>query len=230
MTQFSEWKRLMSDNPVIEEILHPLQQTGLKTNQKTSRLRIQLEIQYYELLLQHVQDAQNEIRDYRWMLHPKDSYVLQPFAIPRSVCHIRERLMVSVIKPNNCIKYSWEGKVCYAIIKQIYEYSHPYGKWESCLLVNPIVDLYPKDLESPSRHFRFTLLLLKCVVGKIQSYFRIVSSENVKTVCAYRILPDDTFGIQDGGIILRPYDYDSHLGVQLVLSCIFLLAMSLIFI
>lgn len=48
-------------------------------------------------------------------------------------------------------------------------------------------------------------------MGKIDGEFVIVPPEDVVCVAAYRILPANTFGIDEGGIILRPYDYEAQL-------------------
>lgn len=97
------------------------------------------------------------------------------------------------------------------MVNQIYEFENPYGKWKTVLFVNPIRDLYPKKLDCPSTHFRWTLFLLQCVLGDIQPDMIIVKPKSVRSVAAYRLLPEDTFGIPTGGIMLRAYDHDSHL-------------------
>lgn len=212
MNRFCQWQRLLAEYPVIETLVQPLIEK--KKDPTKSRMRIQLRIEEYEALLGHVQNERIEIRDYRSMPHPPGSYVLQPYAIPRSVWDVSDELLVSAIKPNNCVKYLCEGKVCYGLIRQIYEFCNAYDKWETVLIVNPIINLYPKDLESPSKFFRFLLFLLKCVVGQIDPEFIVLSTQQVKSVAAYCLLPDTIFGIDEGGIILRPCDYNATLDTK----------------
>lgn len=212
MMRFAQWQRLQGDSSVIEDIVHPVTSKKKKDPQK-SQMRIQLEIGEYEALLAHVQSEGSDVRDYRAMPHPPGSHVLQPYAVPRSVCDITDHLMVSAIKPNNCIKYIAGGKTSYGLIRQIYEFSNPFDRWQTALLVNPISDLYPKDLESPSRHFIFVLFLLKCVLGQVDSEFVLVAPDQVKCVAAYRLLPNGTFGVQESGILLRPCDYNAELDI-----------------
>lgn len=176
-------------------------------------MRIQLDIEEYEALLAHVQSEGNNIRDYWVMPHPVGSHVLQPYTIPRAACNISDGLLVSEIKPNNCIKYISGGKRRYGMIRQIYKFASINDTWAKSLLVNPIVDKYPKDLDSPSTHFRFVLFSLKCVLGQINPDFAVLSPSQVKCVAAYRLLPDGTFGIQESGIFLRPCDYNTELEV-----------------
>lgn len=147
------------------------------------------------------------------MPHPPKSKVFQPYAVPRATWRGSKRLIVSVMKPNNCVKFKDTGVTLYGMVRQIYVYSNPMGIWETALLVNPITNLFPKKKDSPSHSFRYILFLLKSVVGKVDEEFIIVRPEKVVCVAAYRLLPEKTFGIESGGIILRPYDYDAQLDV-----------------
>lgn len=201
MARFSQWQRLLGDHPIIEDIVHPV--TAKKNmDPHRSRMRIKLEEGDYEALLTHIQNGKENVRDYRRFPHPRNSHVLQPFAIPRSVWNILAHLLVSVIKPNNCIKFSWEGKSRYGMIRQIYEFESPYGEWKTVMFVNPIQNLYPKKLDCPSTYFRYIIFLLQCVIGEIKHELIVFKLKRVKCVASYCLLPEDTFSIPTSGIIL----------------------------
>ncbi|KAG0139503.1 hypothetical protein CROQUDRAFT_54629, partial [Cronartium quercuum f. sp. fusiforme G11] len=118
---------------------------------------------------------------------------------------------VSVLKPNNCIQYRESGWTSYGIVQQIFDFKKPNGTNEVVFLINPIKNLYPKDLQSPSKWFRYILFLLKAVVGQVDDEFVYLAPKCVHATAAYRLLPSNVFGIPEGGIILRPYEYDSQL-------------------
>ncbi|KAG0140878.1 hypothetical protein CROQUDRAFT_52585, partial [Cronartium quercuum f. sp. fusiforme G11] len=80
-------------------------------------------------------------------------------------------------------------------------------------IVNPIINLYPKDTESPSSYFRYIVFLLKCVIGEIDPQFIILSPQDVCCLCAFHLLPVQVFGIEEGGIIIRPFDFKSQLDI-----------------
>ncbi|KAG0150705.1 hypothetical protein CROQUDRAFT_676435 [Cronartium quercuum f. sp. fusiforme G11] len=199
-------------NQVVDEVANPSEK-GTKKDPSKSRYHIKLDVQEYELLLKFSQGQDNQIRDYCNFPHPPKALGLTPYAIPRGTWRISNRMVVLVMKPNNCIEYKDEGKTKYGIIRQIYEYQNVTDKWETVLLVSPINNLYPKELESPSRIFRYLIFLLKCVVGKIDKNHVIVPTESVVCVASYCLLPPDVFGIKDNGIMLRPYDYNSQLNI-----------------
>lgn len=217
MTRFSQWQRLYSENAIIEEIVNEKKNEKKKkeTLEKArSRYSIKLDIPDYEGLLAFVKSELAEVRDYREMPHPPRAKILQPDVVPKATLRVSEYVSVSVTKPNNCIAYKSEGKTHYGIIRQIYEFSNPYYKREEVLLVNPIENLFPKAEVSPLRFFRYILFLHKCVVGKIDQEFVYVSPKKVVSVAAYRLLPEDVFGIDEGGIVLCPFDYASQVDIM----------------
>lgn len=63
MAWFSEWQRLLSDHPIIEEIVHPVT-TRKRKEPEQSQLRIQLGQGDYKKLLAHVQNGKDNVRDY----------------------------------------------------------------------------------------------------------------------------------------------------------------------
>ncbi|KAG0138918.1 hypothetical protein CROQUDRAFT_55502, partial [Cronartium quercuum f. sp. fusiforme G11] len=212
MTRFNQWQRLLADHPGIEDLIH-VSSTEQLTDPAKSHYRIQLETEEYKALLAHLQVVDSDIRDYRNMPHPPDGHILQPYAILRAMWRISKDLLVLVVKPNHCIQYKFDGKKNYSFIRQIYQFSNPSQKWQTILLFNPIKNLYPKDTGSPSSYFHYIVFLLKCVVGKIDPQFIILSPQNVCCVCAFHLLPAQVFGIEEGGIIIWPFDFKSQLDI-----------------
>ncbi|KAG0139815.1 hypothetical protein CROQUDRAFT_694902 [Cronartium quercuum f. sp. fusiforme G11] len=212
MTRFNQWQRLLADRPGIEDLIHVSSKEQLKDPAK-SRYRIQLKTEEYEALLRYLQVVDDDIRDYRNMPHPPGGCILQPYTIPRATWRISKDLLVLVVKPNHCIQYKTDGKTHYRFIRQIYQFSNPSQEWQTILIVNPIKNLYPKDTESPSSYFHYIIFLLKCVVGEIDPQFVILSPQDVCCVCAFCLLPAQVFGIEEGGIIVRPFDFKSQLDI-----------------
>lgn len=213
MTQFSQWQRLYSDHSVIDEIVNPKVNDDLP-EKKRSHYHIQLDIPDYEALLVHLQVESEEVRNYWQVPHPPGARILQNDVVPKATLRILEHVSISMIKPNNCIVYKLAGKTYYGLVRQIYQFNNPFRKRENVILVNPIKNLFPKLEQTPSRFFRYILFLHKCVVGQIDEEFVYVLTKKVVNVAAYRLLPTDVFGIDEGEIILRPYDYTSQLDIS----------------
>lgn len=210
MLHFVQWQRLLGNYPQSEQITD-LTAKIKPRDPSQSRLQIKLDTNESEALLGYMQTFDTEIREYRERSHGEERKILQPYAVPRASWRGANGVLVSVMKPNNCIKYMSQGQTVYGVVRQIYEFSNPGGVWETALIVNPIINFYPKLLESSSTHFRYILFLLKSVVGQIDSEFIFVSPDRVECVAAYRLLPKGVFSIQEGGIILRPYDSNAQL-------------------
>ncbi|EGG09079.1 uncharacterized protein MELLADRAFT_104354 [Melampsora larici-populina 98AG31] len=172
--------------------------------------RIQLRDEQYEALLVHVRKTIPDTRDHRHIPHPAKSKVLHTDAVPKPSYKVSKFISVSVLKPNNCIKYKEAGKSRYAMVRQIYQFTDPVGSVRTELWVNPIENLFSKDLDSPSKNFRYLLHLMKCVLGKVEDHCIFVSPAKVVAVAAYRLLPDNTLSVAEGGIMLLPYDYKSQ--------------------
>ncbi|EGG03721.1 uncharacterized protein MELLADRAFT_117259 [Melampsora larici-populina 98AG31] len=206
LRRFAQLQRLMGDHPIDENTV-----SEELTKSKAARRKIELKDYKYDALLSYVKSKTPEVRSHRKLPHPRNAKVLHPHAIPKPSWKISQYLSVSVLKPNNCIKYKDNGKTAYAMIKQIYVFTNPSGDEQTELLVNPILNVFPKDLSSPSKHFRYILHLLKCIVGQVEDRCIFVSPSNVIAVAAYRLLPNDTLSVSEGGIILRPFDHQSQL-------------------
>lgn len=216
MSRFCALQRLMGDYPVIEEYTNRnVKADGGNKNERSIKNAIVLGTEEYEALLSfvRVEMSMPEARDCNDLPHPKSALVLRPMAITKPHCRISEKMMISVLKPNNCIKYVKDERTCYGLVQQIYNFKDPMDQWQTVLMINPIQDLYGKDLQSPTRFFRKLCFLLKCVVGKVEATFVYVSPVRVRAMAAYRMLLKDTFSVPEDGIILRPYDYDSQLAI-----------------
>ncbi|KAG0139113.1 hypothetical protein CROQUDRAFT_12404, partial [Cronartium quercuum f. sp. fusiforme G11] len=158
MVRFSQLQRLSGDNAIIEEIVGPKKK---EKDPSQSRLRITLNKEEYDALLEYIQDAEKTIRHYQHMPHLHGAKVLQPVVVPQATWRMSNELLVSVLKPNNCIQYKVEDKTCYGMVWQIYQFCNPHQdhKWVTVFIINLIANLYAKKLESPSRNFRYILFL-----------------------------------------------------------------------
>ncbi|KAH9808329.1 hypothetical protein DFH28DRAFT_910274 [Melampsora americana] len=179
---------------------------------KSKRIRNRIELQdyEYEALLCHLRKTMPDIRDYRHLPHPAKSKVLHADAVPKPFLKVSQYVSISVLKPNNCVKYEMAGKACYGMVRQIYQLTDPVGCLRTEVWINPIENLFPKDLASSSKNFRYLLHLMKCVLGRIEDRCMFLSPDRVVAVAAYRLLPNDTFSIDEGGIILLPFDHKSQ--------------------
>lgn len=217
MSRFCLLQRLMADYPVIEEYtkVNVKVDCAVNQNERSIKNAMVLGEEEYEALLTfvRVELSMTETRDFKNLPHPQTALVLRPMAITKPHHRITDKLLLSVLKPNNCIKYVDDERTCYGLVQQIYDFKDPKDQWQTVLMINPIEDLYGKDLQSPSRFFRKLCFLLKGVVGKIERSFVYVSPVKVRAVAGYRLLPKDTFNILEDGIIIRPYDYNSQLAI-----------------
>ncbi|EGG09792.1 uncharacterized protein MELLADRAFT_95283 [Melampsora larici-populina 98AG31] len=115
---------------------------------------------------------------------------------------------ISPKQPNNVVMY-WDSrkKKKFAMVKQIYQFDNGSGGVEQAVLVEPILDVFPKALDGPSRNFWYYLHLMGCIVGELKVNVTFLLNVNdVKAVVAYRKLPPHTFGLARGGMILKPID------------------------
>ncbi|EGG01735.1 uncharacterized protein MELLADRAFT_110771 [Melampsora larici-populina 98AG31] len=213
MRRFCQLQRLMADHPIVEDISLGDDPGPLNSRSQEKKNRIELDDEEYEALLSYVQIKSPDARDHRKLPHPPNAKVFQPYVAPTKTWKVSDRVSVSVLKPNNCIEFKQHGKVQYGFVRQIYHFATPEGKWNTVFLVNPINNLFPKDLDSTSKDFRYILFLLKAVVGIVEEEFTYLSPQSVSCVAAYRLLPPHTFGIAEAGIILRPSDYNSQLSI-----------------
>ncbi|EGF99755.1 uncharacterized protein MELLADRAFT_68357 [Melampsora larici-populina 98AG31] len=204
--RFSQLQRLMGDQPIEENT-----NAEALAKSKSVRRKIELKDFEYDALLSYLKIKMPELCSHCDLPHPPKAKVLHRYAVPKPSWKISQYLLVSVLKPNNCIKYKHGGKSMYAMIKQIYVFTNPSGNEQTELLVHPIENLFPKDATSPSKDFRYLLHSLKCVIGRVEDHSVFVSPSNVVAVAAYRLLPNNTLSVAEGGVILRPYDYQSQL-------------------
>lgn len=149
---------------------YPLPEDQDESTKKIKTQTIILKLNKYELLLEFVQRKDSSIRGYSQIPHPIGSKVLTRYAAPVRNHRIEKgthSFLVSPMAPNNCVCYVRSGRRKYGIVKQIYQYESPAGKPECAVLVRPVRDCFGKDLQSPWKHFRFTLYLLRAVVGEV---------------------------------------------------------------
>ncbi|EGG03620.1 uncharacterized protein MELLADRAFT_65468 [Melampsora larici-populina 98AG31] len=206
MRRFGQLQRLTANHPIDDLLTSDSKRPGSLFTGK----RIVLRDEDYDRLLAEMRLTSPHVRHHRHLPHPPNSQVLRPQVVTKSSWKVSEHVSVSVLKPNNVIKYRKDGKSHYAMIRQIYIIQNPTGGHEARFLANPIEDIFFKDRTSPSKHFRYIVHLLKCVIGQTKDTAIFISPAQVSVVAAYRLLPNNTFGIAEGGIVLRPCDKRSQ--------------------
>ncbi|KAG0143059.1 hypothetical protein CROQUDRAFT_202380 [Cronartium quercuum f. sp. fusiforme G11] len=211
MLWFNQLQRLTGSSLIYEDFMSQKDTKETCGRQKSAQDLIELEVTEYENLLAYVKQTSPSACDHRELPHPKDSLVLQPYVTPKLRLQVSEYVSVSILKPNNCIQYKESGQTSYGIVQQIFEFKNPKGTSEVVFLINPIKNLYPKDLQSPSKWFCYILFLLKAIVGQVEEEFVYLAPKCVCATAAYCLLPSNVFGIPEGGIILQPFEYDSQL-------------------
>lgn len=192
----------------------PAEESNIERKRKTRS--IILHEATYELLLKHLKTKIPGIRSYSDVPHPEDCVVLTQYASLAQNYRIRKNLydfLISPVAPNNCVCYVRSGRRRYAMIKQIYVLSGPSGGVIWGVLVNPVHNRFGKDLQAPSKHFRWMLYLLRSVVGEIGEESFFLSPEDITSVAAYRLLPAHTFGLKTGGIILTSQIFSHSLAM-----------------
>lgn len=111
----------------------------------------------YTELLEHLRKRHPEVQDYRSTPHPLGTKTLLPFATPISSVWITTQpkdFNISPIPPNNCITFKKQGqKNSYGLVKQIYWFENGLGGVEEAVLIEPIIEVYGKKVECPSRNF-----------------------------------------------------------------------------
>lgn len=193
-------QRLMAENPVSNIEDRP---------RKVETARICFSESIYDELLTHVKKKNPELLDYRLLPYPAGGKVFLPFGTPTKSVEIssqRASFNISPMDPNNCVMYDKKkGRKGYGLIKQIYRYENPLGGVEEAVLIEPIIEVYGKKVECPSRNFCYSLHLLGCMVGKSKPGITVLLPlTDILATAAYRILPPHTFGLKDGGITLKP--------------------------
>ncbi|KAH9818862.1 hypothetical protein DFH28DRAFT_824597, partial [Melampsora americana] len=174
---------------------------------ETAQIRISDAV--YNLLLPLLQLKFPELRNYNDWPHPAMAKVLQPFATPISkiiVDKVSHSIDVSAKAPNDCVIYKKEGgRKQYTKVIQLYRFENGMGGIQEAALVEPINDVFAMALDCPSQNFRYYNHLMGSIIGQIDPMSPFfIDPVDIITNAAYRILPPHTFGLADGGIILKP--------------------------
>lgn len=184
---------------------HPVPEAEDKQPKKPRTRTIILKLNTYDLLLKYVQKKNPRIWAYSKVPHLIGSEVLTRYASPvrhHPIHKETHNFLVSPMAPNNCVCYTELGRRRYAMVTQVYQYAGPSGPAECAVLVRPVRNLFGKDLKSPSKQFRYTLYLMRAVVGEIGEEDFFLNPNEITSMAAYRLLPNHTFGLKNGGIIL----------------------------
>lgn len=88
------------------------------------------------------------------------------------------------------------------MVKQVYVFEGALGENEWVVLVTLIRNCFGKDLQAPSKMFRWMLYLMRAVVWVVEDekpFF--LSLDEFTSVSAYWSLPPNTFGLNQGIIL-----------------------------
>ncbi|POV96316.1 hypothetical protein PSHT_15207 [Puccinia striiformis] len=179
--------------------------TVVEVPSKRNPRRINLENSIYDKLLELFQSEDSTIRHYLNLPHPLQAKILHLDAIPLVTWECSDDIRISVKPPNNCVVAKVDGKSHYGFVKEIYSVNDPRGGSKVVVLLNKITNLFPKRLGLRTSNFRHLLYLHKAIVGNIDiKEQKIVQSNTIDSLAAYRKLAPYTFGIKSDGIILTP--------------------------
>ncbi|POW12298.1 hypothetical protein PSTT_04651 [Puccinia striiformis] len=200
MKRGCQMQRLMMKEEVDELV------TVVEVPSKRNPRRINLENSIYDKLLELFQSEDSTIRHYLNLPHPLQAKILHIDAIPLVTWECSDDIRISVKPPNNCVVAKVDGKSHYGFVKEIYSVNDPRGGSKVVVLLNKITNLFPKRLGLRTSNFRHLLYLHKAIVGNIDiKEQKIVQSNTIDSLAAYRKLAPYTFGIKSDGIILTPY-------------------------
>lgn len=199
MQKVCSLQRLMAENPV---------PTFKKVKKKEENAHIRINEELYEELLAHLRKKAPGLQDYRVLPRSSSSGVFLPFATPMMSVQVPKSnfpFRISPQKPNNCVMYAKQGgRKGYCMIKQLYRFENGMGGIKQVVLIEPILEVFGKKVDCPSRNFRYNLHLMGSAVGQIKTGVHLVLNiSDVLAPCAYRVLPPHTFGLTAGGIILK---------------------------
>ncbi|POV94657.1 hypothetical protein PSHT_16090 [Puccinia striiformis] len=199
MKRGCQMQRLMMKEEVDELV------TVVEVPSKRNPRRINLENSIYDKLLELFQSEDSTIRHYLNLPHPLQAKILHIDAIPLVTWECSDDIRISVKPPNNCVVAKVDGKSHYGFVKEIYSVNDPRGGSKVVVLLNKITNLFPKRLGLRTSNFRHLLYLHKAIVGNIDiKEQKIVQSNTIDSLAAYRKLAPYTFGIKSDGIILTP--------------------------
>lgn len=88
------------------------------------------------------------------------------------------------------------------MVKQVYIFEGALGENEWVVLVTLIRNCFGKDLQAPSKNFRWMLYLMRAVVWVVEDEkLFFLSLDEFTSVSAYWSLPPNTFGLNQGIIL-----------------------------
>ncbi|KAI9607438.1 hypothetical protein H4Q26_005960 [Puccinia striiformis f. sp. tritici PST-130] len=161
---------------------------------------------YSGILSAYRAKSSGEIQNYRDLPHPPDAQICPGTAKVLSKCVGKNKVLVTVLKPNNVVMYKEDGVRVYGMVQQIYEMNAPEGKVDVWVQLKEMNNAFqkPSNFKTPSLRFRRYLSRMRLVVGA----FSIPELTYIEAslTAAYRLLPSQTFGLHSEAMILRTVD------------------------
>ncbi|POW15320.1 hypothetical protein PSTT_02183 [Puccinia striiformis] len=122
---------------------------------------------YSGILSAYRAKSSGEIRNYRDLPHPPDAQICPGTAKVLSKCVGKNKVLVTVLKPNNVVMYKEDGVRVYGMVQQIYEMNAPDGKVDVWVQLKEMNNAFqkPSNFKTPSLRFRRYLSRMILVVG-----------------------------------------------------------------
>jgi hypothetical protein len=105
--------------------------------------------------------------------------------------------------------YQVGGKYEFGIVQSIFMIN--LEEAEPWIIIHPFENKYTHSRDATDGNFRSILSLLKILAGSIVDTKRVISPKMVNSLCAYRKLGDNVFGLSSNGILICPLNYSSLL-------------------
>ncbi|POW10331.1 hypothetical protein PSTT_06172 [Puccinia striiformis] len=160
----------------------------------------------YEQLLAYMQVTIPEVRHHQSLPHPIDACILQPDVLFQSTHLCNHTIRVSVASPNNCI--------CFKVQQNI-EVTLPGHQSFNLLRIERIENRFCKGARQGSSVFRYWLYQMKTVIGQVfPGRYDFIPTSAVQSIVAYRRLPNNTYGLNSGGVMMVPVNHLSVLQIN----------------
>ncbi|POV95091.1 hypothetical protein PSHT_15853 [Puccinia striiformis] len=126
-----------------------------------------------------------------------------------SKCVGKNKVLVTVLEPNNVVTYKGDGVRVYGMVQQIYEMNAPDGKVDVWIQSKELNNTFqkPSNFTTPLLRFQQYPSRMRLVVGT----FSIpepthIKASRIELTAAHCLLPSQTFGLHSQAIIQRTVD------------------------
>ncbi|KAI7941162.1 hypothetical protein MJO28_013447 [Puccinia striiformis f. sp. tritici] len=169
----------------------------------------------YEQLLAYMQVTIPEVRHHQSLPHPIDACILQPDVLFQSTHLCNHTIRVSVASPNNCICFKVQQNIEYGFIHDIIRVTLPGHQSFNLLRIERIENRFCKGARQGSSVFRYWLYQMKTVIGQVfPGRYDFIPTSAVQSIVAYRRLPNNTYGLNSGGVMMVPVNHLSVLQIN----------------